>query len=299
MTDNKNFIVAIVLSSLIIFGWQYFYAGPQAERQRRLQEQQQQQTSQQVAPAQPGTTGVTPQPGAAPQPGTVPQPGLAEGAQPREQVLQSSPRIPIDTPSLSGSISLKGAQIDDLQLKRYHETVDPSSPTITLLSPMGTEQPYFVESGWTMAGTASGKLPNAQSQWQVAAGAKLTPETPVKLSFDNGEGLVFHKTIGVDDNYMFTVKQEVENKSAQPVTLFPYSRIMRVGQPKTANFYILHEGLLGVLGGALQEVKYKHLMDEEQSKTTPSTGGWLGITDKYWAVALIPGRAEVIDGSFR
>ena len=160
MTDNKNFIVAIVLSSLIIFGWQYFYAGPQAERQRRLLEQQQ-QTSQQVAPAQPGTTGVTPQPDAAPQPGTMPQPGLAEGVQPREQVLQSSPRIPINTPSLSGSISLKGAQIDDLQLKRYHETVDSGSPTITLLSPSGTEQPYFVESGWTMAGTSNIKLQNA------------------------------------------------------------------------------------------------------------------------------------------
>ena len=178
MTDNKNFIVAIVLSSLIIFGWQYFYAGPQAERQRRLQEQQQQQTSQQVAPAQPSTTGVTPQPGVAPQPGTMPQPGLAEGVQPREQVLQSSPRIAIDTPSLSGSISLKGAEIDDLQLKRYHETVDPGSPTITLLSPLSTEQPYFVESGWTTAGTANVKLPNAQTQWRVAEGAKLTTETP-------------------------------------------------------------------------------------------------------------------------
>jgi YidC/Oxa1 family membrane protein insertase len=296
MTDNKNFIVAIVLSSLIIFGWQYFYAGPQAERQRRLQEQQQ-QTSQQVAPAQPNTTGVTPQPGAAPQPGTMPQPGLAEGVQPREQVLQSNPRIPIDTPSLSGSISLKGAQIDDLQLKRYHETVDPGSPTITLLSPLGTEQPYFVESGWTTAGTANVKLPNAQTQWRVAEGAKLTTETPVQLSFDNGEGLIFHKTIGIDDNYMFTVKQEVENKSGQPFTLFPYSRVMRVGQPKTANFYILHEGLLGVLGGALQEVKYKNLK-EKPRPLIESTGGWVGITDKYWAVALIPNQQETIEGSF-
>jgi YidC/Oxa1 family membrane protein insertase len=297
MTDNKNFIVAIVLSSLIIFGWQYFYAGPQAERQRRLQEQQQQQTSQQVAPAQPGTIGVTPQPGAAPQPGTMPQPGLAEGVQPREQVLQSSPRIPIDTPSLSGSINLKGAQIDDLHLKRYHETVDPGSPTITLLSPSGTERPYFAESGWTMAGTASVKLPNAQTQWQAAKGAKLTPESPVQLSFDNGEGLIFHKTIGVDDNYMFTVKQEVENKSGQPVTLFPYSRVVRVGQPETANFYILHEGLIGVLDSKLQEVDYDDVK-EEQQPPLESKGGWLGITDKYWAVALIAGQEEAIRATF-
>jgi len=298
MTDNKNFIVAIILSSLIIFGWQYFYAGPQAERQRRLQEQQQQQqTSQQVAPAQPGTIGVTPQPGTAPQPGTMPQPGLADGVQPREQVLQSSARIPIDTASLSGSINLKGAQIDDLHLKRYHETVDTGSPTITLLSPSGTEQPYFAESGWTMAGTASVKLPNAQTQWQVTQGAKLTPESPVQLSFDNGEGLIFHKTIGVDDNYMFTVKQEVENRNGQPVTLFPYSRVVRVGQPETANFYILHEGLIGVLDNKLKEVDYDDVK-EEQQPPIESTGGWLGITDKYWAVALIAGQDEAIRGTF-
>ncbi len=297
MTDNKNFIVAIILSSLIIFGWQYFYAGPQAERQRRLQEQQQQQTSQQVAPAQPGTIGVTPQPGAAPQPGTMPQPGLADGVQPREQVLQSSARIPIDTPSLSGSINLKGAQIDDLHLKRYHETVDTGSPTITLLSPSGTEQPYFAESGWTMAGTASVKLPNAQTQWQVAQGAKLTPESPVQLSFDNGEGLIFHKTIGVDDNYMFTVKQEVENRNGQPVTLFPYSRVVRVGQPETANFYILHEGLIGVLDNKLKEVDYDDVK-EEQQPPIELKGGWLGITDKYWAVALIAGPDEAIRATF-
>jgi YidC/Oxa1 family membrane protein insertase len=297
MTDNKNFIIAIILSSLIIFGWQYFYAGPQAERQRRLQEQQQQQTSQQVAPAQPGTIGVTPQPGTAPQPGTMPQPGLADGVQPREQVLQSSARIPIDTPSLSGSINLKGAQIDDLHLKRYHETVDTGSPTITLLSPSGTEQPYFAESGWTMAGTASIKLPNAQTQWQVAQGAKLTPESPVQLSFDNGEGLIFHKTIGVDDNYMFTVKQEVENRNGQPVTLFPYSRVVRVGQPETANFYILHEGLIGVLDNKLKEVDYDDVK-EEQQPPIESKGGWLGITDKYWAVTLIAGPDEAIRATF-
>jgi YidC/Oxa1 family membrane protein insertase len=289
MTDSKNFIIAIILSSLIIFGWQYFYAGPQLDEQRKAQEQTQQQQSE--APAQPGVpaqTGVTPQ-----LPGSV-----TAVQQPREQVVQTSPRVEIDTPSLSGSINLKGAQLDDLHLKRYRETVDRNSATITLLSPLGTDQPYLAENVWTAPGNASLKLPNSETLWSVEEGAKLTPQTPLHLSYDNGEGVVFHKTVAVDPNYMFTITQEVENNTAQPLTLFPYSRVVRVGQPKTANFYILHEGLLGVFDGKLNEVDYDDLKDEQNTIKTPSTGGWLGITDKYWAVAVIPGQSTAIEGFF-
>jgi YidC/Oxa1 family membrane protein insertase len=289
MTDNKNFIIAIILSSLIIFGWQYFYAGPQLEQQRQVQEQAQQQQSEPAV--QPG---VTPQAGVTPQP-----PGSGPAAQARDQAVKTSPRVVIDTPALSGSINLKGAQLDDLHLKRYHETVDRNSPTITLLSPLGTEQAYFAENGWTAAGGTNVKLPDSQTEWTVRAGAKLTAETPVRLSYDNGEGVVFHKTISVDENYMFTINQEIDNNSGQPLTVFPYSRVVRVGQPETANFYILHEGLFGVFDGTLEEVDYGDLMEEQQSISMPSTGGWLGITDKYWAVALIPGQTTAVDGSFR
>jgi YidC/Oxa1 family membrane protein insertase len=287
MTDNKNFILAIILSSLIIFAWQYFYAAPQIEKQKSVQEQSQ-QAEQAPAPTRESTPGVMPQP-----------PGITQGAQaqPREQVVESSARVIIDTPSLSGSINLKGAQFDDLKLKRYHETVEPSSPTITLLSPLGTDKPYYAENGWVAAqGT---KIPDPQTVWTVEGNAKLAPASPVHLTYDNGEGVIFHKRIAVDDHYMFTITQEVENNSAQPITLYPYSRVVRVGEPQTANFYILHEGLLGVLGGALQEVDYGDLKEEQKSVSYPSTGGWLGITDKYWAVALIPGQATAIEGSFR
>jgi len=288
MTDSKNFIIAIILSSLIIFGWQYFYAGPQLDEQRKAQEQTQQQSE---APAQPG---VPPQAGVTPQlPGSV-----TAVQQPREQVVQTSPRVEIDTPSLSGSINLKGAQLDDLHLKRYRGTVDRNSPTITLLSPLGTDQPYLAENVWTAPGHASLKLPNSETLWSVEEGAKLTPQTPVHLSYDNGEGVVFHKTVAVDPNYMFTITQEVENNTPQPLTLFPYSRVVRVGQPKTANFYILHEGLLGVFDGKLNEVDYDDLKEEQNTIKTPSTGGWLGITDKYWAVAVIPGQSIAIEGFF-
>jgi YidC/Oxa1 family membrane protein insertase len=287
MTDSKNLILAIILSSLIIFAWQYFYAGPQIKEQRETQQEAQQSE----APPQPG---VTPQPG-----GVAQAPSTSARVEPREQVIQTSPRVPIDTPSLSGSINLKGAQLDDLKLKRYNETVDRSSPTITLLSPLGSEHPYLAENGWTAAGTANLKVPDSQTLWSLEEGATLTPETPVRLKYDNGQGLVFHKTITVDENYMFTVRQEVENNTQQPATLYPYARVVRVGEPKTAHFYILHEGLLGVLQGKLEEVDYGDLKEDQNTITTPSTGGWLGITDKYWAVALIPGQTTAIDGSFR
>lgn len=289
MTDNKNFIIAIILSSLIIFGWQYFYAAPQLEEQRQTQEQAQQQQSE--APAQPKATQ---------QPGVVPQPpGSAPAEQPDEQIAAATPRVAIETASLSGSINLQGAQLDDLHLKRYRETVDPASATITLLSPLGTERPYFAENGWTAAGSSEVKLPDARSLWRVAQGSKLTADTPVQLSFDNGQGVIFHKKIAVDENYMFTITQEIENNTGQPLNLFPYSRVVRVGQPQTANFYILHEGLLGVFDETLQEIDYDDLKEEQNTISMASTGGWLGITDKYWAVALVPGQASAIDGSFR
>jgi YidC/Oxa1 family membrane protein insertase len=294
MTDNKNFIIAIILSSLIIFAWQYFYAAPQIEEQRRVQEQaeQTQQTRQTQAPS----TGQAPQPGVMPQP-----PGVQQGgeATPREQMIQATARVPIETPSLSGSINLKGAQFDDLHLKRYLETVDPQSPTITLLSPLGSEHPYFAENGWTAAPGTQVKLPDAQTAWRVAEGSKLTPETPVHLTHDTGSGVVFHKRISVDQNYMFTITQEVENNTGQALTLFPYSRVVRVGEPQTVNFYILHEGLLGVLDGKLNEVDYGDLKEEQRTVSETSIGGWLGITDKYWAVALVPGQSMSIEGSFR
>jgi YidC/Oxa1 family membrane protein insertase len=294
MTDNKNFILAIILSSLIIFAWQYFYAAPQIEEQKRSQEPAQ-QTEQGQAPAPEQRQG-TAQPGVMPQP-----PGTAQSsqAQPREQVVEASARVAIDTPSLSGSVNLKGAQFDDLHLKRYRETVDPHSSTITLLSPLGSAKPYFAENGWTAAGGTSVKLPDAQTVWSVEGNAKLTPQSPVHLTYDNGQGVIFHKRIAVDEDYMFTVTQEVENNGGQALTLYPYSRVVRVGEPETANFYILHEGLLGVLGGALQEVDYDDLKEEQRSISHASVGGWLGITDKYWAVALVPGRSMAIEGSFR
>jgi YidC/Oxa1 family membrane protein insertase len=290
--NNRNMILAVVLSMLVLFGWQFFIAGPQldqAQRQAELSAQQEQ--SQDLADlATPSADGVA---GAAPSADTGTQLFAT-----RDDALAATQRVAIQTGSLSGSINLTGARIDDLHLLRYNETPDPDSPTITLLSPVGSDNPYYLEQGWIAAQGSDVALPNAQTEWTVESGETLTAATPVTLAWDNGQGLIFRRTITVDENYMFTIDQSVENSGAGDVTLFPYSRIARLYTPQTQNFFILHEGAIGILGDAnLVEKSYGNLRDEEND-TIASTGGWLGFTDKYWATAIIPPQDEAINARF-
>ena len=252
MTDNKNTILAIALSALVLIAWQYFYGIPHEKaRQEQLQQQQAKQTAQtQTAqPAGQPTQSSTTQPQA---PGTTPQiPGAVQTAAPasipRAEALSASPRVAIDTPSLKGSIALKGGRLDDLALVKYHETVDNNSPPIFLLSPTGTADPFYAEFGWAPSGNV--KVPGADAVWKQDGTGALSPTHPVTLSWDNGEGLIFRRVISVDDKYMFNVRQEVVNNGSSPVTLHPYGLISRHGTPQTMGYYILHEGLVGDLGG--------------------------------------------------
>jgi YidC/Oxa1 family membrane protein insertase len=287
--NNRNMILAVVLSMLVLFGWQFFIAGPQLEQaQRQAEQAATQQTEQQAgdlaAPAADGTI-----PTAA---------GDSAVFANRDEALASTDRVAIETGSLSGSISLTGARIDDLHLTRYNETPDPDSPTITLLSPAGSPQPYYLEQGWVAAAGTNVAVPDGQTEWTLESGETLTADTPVTLTWDNGQGLTFRRTIGVDENYMFTVDQSVENAGTADVTLFPYSRVARLYTPQTQNFFILHEGPIGVLGDAnLVERSYSDLEGEQQLDFA-STGGWLGFTDKYWATAIIPPQDEAINARF-
>ncbi|QIG49496.1 membrane protein insertase YidC [Nordella sp. HKS 07] len=280
--DNKNFIIAIVLSMAIIFGWQYFYATPM---QKKLEQQPPQQQTQ--------VTGGQQQPGSS-------VPGSTEAQiVPRETAIAAGKRITIETPVIDGSINLIGAQFDDIRFKNYRETVDPKSPEIALLSPSGTPQGYFAEQGFVAATGTTANLPGPKTEWQAPADAVLAPGKPVTLTWDNGEGLVFTRTISVDEDYLFSIKQEVHNKTAEPISLFPYARIQRQGTPKVAGIYVLFEGLIGVLNGELDEIHYKDLKDETKKITKDGTGGWLGFTDKYWASALIPDQATGLAGTFQ
>src|SRR6185437_1997977 len=259
MTDNKNTILAIALSSLVLIAWQYFYGIPQEKtRQQQLQQQQLKQTAQ-TTTAQPGQAAQPNQP--QPQDVTPPVPGAAQTAAPaslpRADALAASPRVPIDTPSIRGSINLKGARIDDISLVKFRETVDPKSPPVVLLSPSGSPDPFYAEFGWTGAAGSTLKLPNADTLWKQDGSGALSVNHPVTLTYET-DGLQFRRTISVDDKYLFTVKDEVANKSSNAVTLYPYGLISRHGTPQTAGYYILHEGLVGYLGkDGLQEYTYK------------------------------------------
>jgi YidC/Oxa1 family membrane protein insertase len=215
MTDNKNTILAIALSALVLIGWQYFVGGPQEKaRQEQLQQQQAKQTAQPGQPVQAPPQGT---PGAAPNAvppqvpgGNAPAPGTSVS---RATALAASPRVPIKTDSLEGSISLKGGRIDDIALIKFRETIDPKSPPIFLLSPSGTADPFYAEFGWTGAPGANVKVPTADTTWTQVGSGSLGVGHPVTLSWDNGQGLEFRRTIAVDDKYVFTLKDEVTNKA--------------------------------------------------------------------------------------
>ncbi|MFJ5368513.1 membrane protein insertase YidC [Bosea sp. CER48] len=300
--DNRNLLLAIVMSVVVLLGWQFFYGVPQMEKQKQIAQQNQQAQSQQ-APA--GSS--APAPGAPGQPGTSAAPGAAAAAAvgTREQALAASPRVRIDTPKIAGSISLTGARIDDVSLKAYRETVDPKSPHIILLSPLGGPNAYYSDFGWVAAPGSNVTLPNATTVW-TADNEVLTPAKPLTLSWDNGQGLTFRRVISVDDNAMFTIRDEVENKGGAAVSLFPYGQIVRQGKPATLGYYVLHEGLVGNLGDqGLQEYTYDKI--DKEPLLTPGTtgkswkdvvGGFVGITDKYWAAAVIPDQQRKYEGRY-
>ena len=290
MMDQKNLLVAIVLSVGILFACQFlferFLPHPAPPAQKAAQQ-----------PAQPTAGTNAPAPAAeTPGSGTAPAGAGANAlVETREAAIANQPRIRIDTPLLHGSIALTGARIDDVTLAKYRETVDPNSPEVVLLWPTGTEEPYFAQFGW--AETPGVKVPGPDTKW-TASGGPLSPGHPVTLTWDNSAGLVFTRTISIDDAYMFKIEDTVKNTGSSAVDLTPYALISRTGTPHVLGYYILHEGLIGVLGGSLKEVKYSSL-SPEKSEEFSSTGGWLGFTDKYWLTALIPDQDKAIKARFR
>ncbi|HWW37497.1 MAG TPA: membrane protein insertase YidC [Xanthobacteraceae bacterium] len=288
MIEHKNTILAIVLSLIVVVGWNFFIAKPQIERQQReAQLKQQEQTQLQQPQAQPGGAPATPQTGAPSVPGA---PGaVAQPATPsRDSVVAAAPRIPIQTPTLSGSINLKGARIDNLLLEQYRETVDPNSPAIVLFSPSGAPQAYYAEFGFVPAAGVTEKMPGPDTVWTQEGSGALTAGHPVTLVYDNGGGLIFRRTIAVDDRYLFTLKDEVQNKGSAAVALFPYALISRHGTPQVQGYYILHEGFIGVMGDQGEQAQtYKNMHDKKELQWDV-VNAWLGFTDKYWAAALLP-----------
>ena len=294
MENNRNFFITIALSVLILTLWQVFYMNPRIEAQRETAKVEASRTENQAA------QGTSPAGSNTPAPGAIPSAhgSDAGGILGREDVLATTQRVKIDTPSLKGSINLTGARLDDLKLKQYRLTVDKDSPEIELLNPAALPNGYYAEIGF-VGNDATGTVPGPQTVWVVDGNATLTPSTPVTLTFTNEKGLIFKRTYSVDANYMFTVSDTVQNTGATEISLSNYGRVTRFDKPTTASIYVLHEGLIGVTGEeGLQEHKYSAMEDDKQFTPGKSTDGWLGITDKYWAVALVPAAKQPFQPRF-
>lgn len=297
MKDNKpdsgNLIAAMLLCLVVLVGWQWFFVNPQIEKQREAA----QRAAEHQTGSAPTPTGAPGTPGAPLTPATLP-PGQTI---PLDAALASGgPRVAFDNPKLDGSIRLTGAQLDNLRLKEYRATVDPKSAEIDFLTPHGTASATFTEVGWVKAPGSATAVPDSNTVWSAAEGAKLTPQTPLTLTWANGQGLVFKRVVALDENYMFTVTDTVDNQTGAPVTLYPYAVVAREGEPQHAANWILHEGLFGVLDGRLQdETTYAEMREyETRELKIESTGGWVGITDHYWMATLIPPQKEKFTGRF-
>lgn len=284
--DNKNLIMAIALSLGILFAWQFFIEEPRREAQL-VEQQRQAEFAQQNAPTGPSIPGQ-------PLSSTVGGAGVDGEIKPRDEVIAANRRIPLESESLRGSINLENGRIDDIVLQNFRESVDPDSADIELLSPKGSPNPYFAEFGW--AGT-QGALGSGGTNWQTNS-SKLTPNTPLVLTAQTDDGLTLTRTYTMDDKFMFTVVDQVANNGDAPVTLSAFARLTRINRPETLGFFILHEGPIGILDGTLREIKYGDLEDEPEATSFATTGGWLGITDKYWLAAVIPDQDNPVNASF-
>jgi len=297
MEYNRNFYLALVLSMLVMFGWLYFF-GPQpqqlAEHPPLQGESGQRQSS---ALPNEGEGFATNRDTHADTRNHIPGSAGELNAQARAREIALDPRITIDTPNLSGSINLNGALIDDLYLKNYRESVDPNSALIALLNPLAFKQGYLAEFRYLNSTEGQNlNLPTLLSSWKIDGdNSVLTPSTPVRLIFDNGEGIIIRRTIAVDDKFMFTFSDEVVNQTQTTISLDVYSRVVRTSRPDTqSGNYLLHEGFIASVNMEVETSSYGDLDGatgaDRAQEFAPSNGGFVGITDKYWAVAAIPSR---------
>jgi YidC/Oxa1 family membrane protein insertase len=286
--DQKRLMLAIAMSVAILLGFQLLMPKRPAPVQIAGTE-----LAIPKSPAATPTSGPSATPAAA-----------ASGATPTDQgaISKDAPRVKFSGPRVQGSVSLLGARIDDLVLRDYRDTIAPDSPLVRLLEPRTEAQPYYVQFGWTAAPGTTVALPGNDTIW--TASGELSATSKLTMAWNNGAGLDFQIVLGLDDNFMFTVDQRVTNTSATAVSLHPFARIRRDYTPVTAGYYILHEGLIGVLDGKLKEVKYADAKSEGNKKAglafeSTGTGGWAGFTDKYWLTALVPDQSVPSVASYR
>ena len=274
--QNKNLILATALSFIVILTWFVLFPPPEVAEQAPTTE---------ITTTEGTTLGVDVQ---------IPeQVGEVAVLAPlsAEDVIADAPRIVIDSESLTGSLSLTGGRIDDLSLKGYRETLKPDADLVRLLSPIGTDSPYYALHGWVAAvGATADQVPGASTQWQIESGETLSPGSDVTLVWGNGAGLTFRKTFAVDEEFLFTVTQTVENTTGAEIALRPYGLVARHGEPDQIGFFIQHEGVVRMSDGSMEEINYDDMPDltTEESRIEVTENGWIGFSDQYWMTALIP-----------
>ncbi|MEZ7135033.1 MULTISPECIES: membrane protein insertase YidC [Komagataeibacter] len=276
--DIKRFMVATALSAVVLVGFEYFLP------------QQNHKTVEQQAPN--ATPGLPP----------VAAGGNTSAAPPVADASQPDPRVAIDADRVHGSLDLRGARLDDLVLKNYHETVKAGSPLVRVLEPRDQAEPNLVEVGWANVSGGHVSVPDANTVW-TADHDTLTQAQPVTLSWDNGQGQVFQINIAIDRNYMFAVTQKVINHGGEAVSLYPFSRVERGYTPVETGGYLVHEGPISVIDHKLDESSYKSLRKGAVPPgniawTKAGQGGWAGITDKYWLSAVIPQQDSDVAGTY-
>ncbi|ABD53554.1 membrane protein insertase YidC [Jannaschia sp. CCS1] len=289
--QNRNLILATGLSFVVILVWFLLFPPPEMVEDPNA-----------IPPAA-ETGGVETDTGIAltPPVTVADAPAGADTTAPSEVALSEAARIDIDTPAVEGSISLLGGRIDDLSLRNYFTEVD-GDQIVRLLSPVGSDDPYYALYGWTPSGDLGyADVPTSDTPWELESGTILTPDSPITLAWDNGSGLIFRRTIEIDDRFMFQVTQSVENTGGAEVNLAPYGIVARHGLPSDLqNFFILHEGVVRKVDGELSELGYSDLPDLDiiAREGVPAevmeveTNGWIGFTDKYWMTTLIPGENQ-------
>jgi len=275
--DTRNLIAAICLSMSVLIGYQILFGEPTQQNVKKEQKLVDKNNEPSIELPKDNNTSLTEV----------------------TKKTRNIDRINIINDELQGSISLLGARIDDLVLKKYRKTLDPESDQIRFLKKIDEREPFFIQFGWSSPN--KNKVPNGNTVWKGSK-SSLDPNNPVTLTWKNGEGLKFSQIISIDDNYMIKVIQKVKNETNNSVNLYPYGLIRRSGEPKTTDFFVLHEGPLGVFDGSLKEHSYSDLKETGQkgmSIKTEENGGWIGITDKYWMAALIPDQNTNSNFTFR
>jgi YidC/Oxa1 family membrane protein insertase len=274
-TDHKRMLLAMFLAAIVLITWQSLVEGPRRHQMAQIAAQKQAEEAQQEK---------TPVKADAPRENESETTALS-----RQDRLAASPRVAIASDKLHGSIALKGLRFDDLKLAKYRVTLDESSPEVTLLSPNGDAQSYFIQIGW-LSPDGSTRVPTSDTLWQADT-TTLSPGETVHFRWDNGQGVTFIVAATLDQDYMFDFTQRVENHSGHPVSVAPYAYINRAYGDTAQHFGIMHEGPLGVMKNTLEEISYEELR-EKNSISFEGASGWLGITDKYWLTALIPGDSS-------